>query len=333
MSRLMTSVFPIRAIVVTALTAVLVTGALPHVSGAANGTKQLQHVKGTVGYSTVANATDFKAVFGKFDLPDDDFAVTQAQSAAVIAMPDSSLVSLGENTTVKVSAFDTAAASPGSQITLNGGALRFDVKRPQGGVANYRFVTTTSAVGVRGTVGLLSFINGVTTVGCLACAADSVTVTVGTQTVTLVTGQFLTVSAAGIITTGAIATVVAGFTSAGVPVTAQAGAAAAGLPATTGTIAGMSAGTATAVGAAAVVTGTAIGVAVSQPSPSPKPSATASGNPSPQPTGAGQPGNVNLNGHPAPGAARTTQAVATPSPAPGTPAAPRATGLGARMGR
>lgn len=92
MSRLWTSDFPIRAIVVSALAAVLVTGALPHATGAANSTKQLQHVKGTVGYSTVATATDFKAVFGRFDLPDDDFAVTQAQSAAVIAMPDSSLI-------------------------------------------------------------------------------------------------------------------------------------------------------------------------------------------------------------------------------------------------
>ena len=333
MSLLWTSVFRIRAIVVTALIAVLVTGALPHASVAANGSKQLQHVKGTIGYATAPNAADFKTVFGKFDLPDDDFAVTQAQSAAVIAMPDSSLISLGENTNVKVGAFDTAAVSPGSQITLAGGALRFDVKRPQGGVANYRFVTTTSAVGVRGTVGLLSFVNGITTVGCLACAADSVTVTVGTQTVTLVTGQFLTVSAAGVITTGAITSVVAGFTSAGVPVTAQTGAVAAGVPASTGTIAGMSAGTATAVGAAAVVTGTAIGVAVSQPSPSPNPTSTASGNPtpSPGPTGSGQPGNINLNGHPVPGAARTTQAVATPSAAPA--AAPRTVPLGARLGR
>jgi hypothetical protein len=104
-------------------------------------------------------------------------------------MPDSALVSLGENTNVQVGAFDNAAAGPGSTITLTGGSLRFDIRRPQGGVANHRFVTTTSAVGVRGTVGLMSFVNGVTTVGCVACAADSVTVTVGSKTVALATGQ------------------------------------------------------------------------------------------------------------------------------------------------
>jgi hypothetical protein len=281
--------------------------AAPHQTRAA-GTKQLQHVRGTIGWQTASDGTDFKPVFGKYDLPDDNFAVTRAQSAAVLAMPDSSLVSLGENTNVQVGAFDNAAAGPGSTITLRGGSLRFDIRRPQGGVANYRFVTTTSAVGVRGTVGLMSFVNGVTTVGCVACAADSVTVTVGSQTVALATGQFITVSAAGAITTGAISAVAGTFTAAGVPVTAQTGAVAAGLPASG--IAGMSVGTATAVGAAAVVTGTAIGVAASQPSA--KPDNAGGGGTSNAGAGSGQPGNLNLNGH----AIRVPQAVVTPSPQP-----------------
>jgi hypothetical protein len=305
MSRLLTTSFAIRGAAVFALATVLVAGTLPRDTAAAGGSKQLQHVRGTIGYSTAEAATDFKTVFAKFDLPDDDFAVTRGGSAAVLAMPDSSLVSLGENTVVQVGAFDSAAASPGSQITLKNGALRFDIKRPQGGVANYRFVTTTSAVGVRGTVGLLSFVNGVTTVGCVACAADSVTVTVGTQTVALATGQILTVSAAGVITTGAITAVAGAFTAAGVPITAQTGAVAAGLPATG--IAGVSAGTATAVGAAAVVTGTAIGIAASQPSPKPESSGNASTSP-----GGGQAGNISLNN-----AAR----VAKPTPSPQPPAA------------
>ena len=148
-------------------------------------------MRGTVGYATDTDAADFKTVFGKIDLPDDDYAVTKAQSAAVLAMPDSSLISLGENTSVKVGAFDSASASPGSTIVVNGGALRFDIRRPEGGVANYKFQTPTSQVAVRGTVGLLAFVNGVTTVGCVVCAADSVAVTVGSQTLTLVTGQFL----------------------------------------------------------------------------------------------------------------------------------------------
>lgn len=293
----------VRTVLTVALTGGLVLAASPQQSGAA-GTKQLQRVRGTIGWQTAAESTDFKAVFGKFDLPDDNFAITRAQSAAVLAMPDSSLVALGENTNVQVGAFDNAAAGPGSTIVLKGGSLRFDIRRPQGGVANYRFVTTTSAVGVRGTVGLLSFINGITTVGCVACAADSVTVTVGTQTVALATGQFITVSAAGAITTGAISAVAGTFTAAGVPVTAQTGVVAAGLPASG--IAGMSAGTTAAVGAAAVVTGTAIGVAASQPSPKADSGNSSSGGNS------NQSGNLNLNGH----GIRVPQAAVTPSPQP-----------------
>lgn len=264
-----------------------------HPIGAAGG-KQLQRVRGTVGYETATSGTDFKAVFGKFELPDNYFAVTRTQSAAVVAMPDSSLISLGENTTVQVGAFDTAATGPGSTITIAGGALRFDIRRPQGGASNYRFQTSTSQIAVRGTVGLLSFANGETTVGCLVCASDSVTVTAGGQTVTLATGQFVTVSATGAITTGAIGSVVGSFTSAGVPVSTESTAVAAGLPGAGAAGAGAAAGvTTTAIITGAAVAGTAIGIAASShSSPSPQPSAT----PTTQPT-AGQPGNVNLTGH------------------------------------
>ena len=316
MPRLFSLYSAVRTVAAGALAATLVIAAVPHPTRAAGNSMQLQHVRGTIGYQAATDGTDFKPVFGKLDLPGEDFAVTRAQSAGVIAMPDSSLVSLGENTNVKVAAFENAAAGPGSTITVNGGALRFDIKRPQGGVANYRFVTTTSAVGVRGTVGLLSFVNGITTVGCLACAADSVTVTAGGQTVALATGQFITVSAAGVITTGALTTVVGTFTAAGVPVSAQTTAVAAGLPSSG--IAGVSAGTATTVGAAAAVAGTAIGVAASQPSP--KPAGNGNSSPSPTPSG-GQGGNINLNG-----AVRTTQAqaVVTPSPPEARPLPPPA---------
>jgi hypothetical protein len=313
-----------RTIASTVLTAAFVLASLPTTTRAAGEGKQLQHVRGTIGYQTADTGADFKPVFGKFDLPDDDFAATRGQSAAVLAMPDSSLISLGENTTVRASAFDNTATGPGSTITINGGALRFDIKRPQGGAANYRFVTNTSAVGVRGTVGLISFVNNVETVACLSCAADSVTITTATGQISLLTGQVATITAAGVVTTTAITTTVLGtFTAAGVPTSAQATAVAAGLPASTGTIAGMSTGTAAAVGAAAVGIGTAIGVVSSPGSPQPQSnSSNNSGNTT------GQPGNLNLND-----AARLLVRP-TPSPAPtrGLPA-PVIPGPGGRGGR
>lgn len=308
-----------RAAVAAALMAGLVLAGASGPSRAAGNSKQLQRVRGTIGYQTAQAGDDFKPVFGKFDLPDDDFAATRAKSAAVLALPDSSLVALGENTTVQAGAFNVTADGPGSTITVDGGSLRFDIKRPAGGTANYIFKTSTSQTSVRGTIGLLSFVNGVTTIGCVVCQADSVTVTTATQTVTLVSGQFVTISATGVITTGALTAVAGAFTAAGVPITPLAGPVAAGVPA--GTVLGIPTTTAVTAGAAAAVTGTAIGIAVSQPSP--KPSSTA-GNAG---SGSGQGGNLNLDAAtrvPHATAIATSQPpAARPVPAPALPSSGR----------
>ena len=97
--------------------------------------KQLSRVKGTVGYQT-GDAAPFTPVLGRFLLPDDSLAVTRERSAAVLALPDSSLVSLGENTRVQVGAFNDTAAGPGATVTVNGGTLALRHQRPQGGAAN-----------------------------------------------------------------------------------------------------------------------------------------------------------------------------------------------------
>ena len=318
--------FALRTCAVAVLAGCLLVSVLPHVTQAqaTGGSKQLQRVRGTVGYATVADAGDFKQVFAKLELPDDDYAVTRGGSAAVLAMPDSSLISLGENTSVKVGAFDSASASPGSTITVNGGALRFDIKRPVGGAANYRFLTPTSQIAVRGTVGLLAFTNSVTTVGCVVCAADSVTVTTATQTVTLVTGQFVAVSAAGAITTGALSTVTAAFSTAGVPVTSAVGPAAAGVPAT-GAGAGAAAGAVVPIAAGAAAAA-AIGIAVSQPSPAP--SATIGLSPNATPSG-----SVTLTGTTRAPAATTRPPVAAPPPPPPVAAPPGGNFPNGRYGR
>lgn len=305
MPRLLTPPFALRTGFALVLCACLVAGLVPHPTQAADPGKQLQRVRGTIGWATVADASDFKTVFGKFDLPDDDFAVTRQQSAAVLQLPDSSLVSLGQNTTVQVGAFNNAANGPGATITVSGGTLRFDIRRPEGGAANYKFVTPTSQVGVRGTVGLLAFTNGVTTVGCVVCAADSVTITTATQTITLVTGQFVTISALGAVTTGALSTVTAAFGSAGVPVTGAVGPAAAGLPAA-------AAGAVVPVAAGAAAAAAAIGIAASQSSPTPQATNTAAV------PGATPTGTVNISSK----AVAAPTAIPTPHAPPVAPAGP-----------
>ena len=229
--------------------------------------KVLTKVRGTIGYQTTPDG-EFTRVFAKFLLPDDYLAITRAKSAALLTLPDSSLVGLGENTHVQVGAFNQTEAGPGAAITVSGGTLRFDIRRPEGGAANYRFTTPTSQVAVRGTVGLLSFVGGNTTVACVVCAADSVTVTVGTQTFTLLSGQMLTVTAAGAVVTGTVSGAVLGsFASAGVSTSASVGVTAA----TAGVAAGATipalaiAGAAVAAGVTAAVIAGANPTATSTP--------------------------------------------------------------------
>ncbi len=136
---------------------------------------------------------DFKPIFGRLDLPDDAFAVTKPNGAAVLRLKDSSEIDIGENTKVQVGAFNPAESGNQNTIVLNGGALHFNIRHPQGGQSNYKFVTATSQIAVRGTEGfLIAGANG-TQVVCVSCAAGDVSVQVGQQTVSIVTNQTLTV--------------------------------------------------------------------------------------------------------------------------------------------
>lgn len=156
------------------------------------GDKQLARVKGIVGYQTSATS-DFKPIFGRLDLPDDAYAVTKPNAAAVLRLADSSEIDIGESTKVQVGAFSPAATGNQNTIVLNGGALHFNIRHPQGGQSNYHFVTATSQIAVRGTEGfLIAGANG-TQIVCVSCATGDVTVQVGQQTISVVTNQTLTV--------------------------------------------------------------------------------------------------------------------------------------------
>jgi hypothetical protein len=256
-------------------TAVLLALAAPP-SMAADDT-QLQRVKGTVQYQNPGAAPS--TVIGKLTIPTDAAALTQAKSAALLTLADSSIVALGENTDVQVGEFTRGAAGPGSTIVLRNGTLRFDVRRPAGATANYHFSTPTTQIAVRGTIGLLSVLGGNTTVACVVCAADSVSVTVGTQTFTLLTGQILTVTAAGAAAIGvATGSVLGSFSAAGVSTSASTGAAAA-----TAGVAGAGAATGATLGTAAIAAGAAgavaAGISAANPAKTdqPSPNGTAAG--------------------------------------------------------
>jgi hypothetical protein len=156
------------------------------------GDKQLARVKGIIGYQDSATSS-FKPIFGRLDLPDDAYAVTKPNGAAVLRLADSSEIDIGENTKVQVGAFNPAQSGNVNTIVLDGGALHFNIRHPQGGQSNYRFVTATSQIAVRGTEGfLVAGVNG-TQVVCVSCAAGDVSVQVGQQTISVVSNQTLTV--------------------------------------------------------------------------------------------------------------------------------------------
>jgi hypothetical protein len=156
------------------------------------GDKQLARVKGLVGYQ-VGDAGQFKAIFGRLDLPDDAYAVTKPNGQAVLRLKDSSEIDIGENTKVQVGAFNAVSSGQQNTIALNNGALHFNIRHPEGGQSNYKFVTATSQIAVRGTEGFLIAGASGTQVVCVSCAVGDVTVQVGQQTVSVVTGQTLTV--------------------------------------------------------------------------------------------------------------------------------------------
>ena len=174
-------------------------------------------------------------------LPDDAFAVTQAKSAALLTLPDSSDRRDRRRHRGASRAFQRwpgTAQGPGATITVNNGTLRFDIRRPSGGTANYRFVTPTS--GARGARNdRPAFVSSAETrrSRCLVCAADSVTVSVGTSSFAVLTGQVVTVSATGAVVSGTLTSAVtSGFSSAGVSVSTSSGLAAATAGVTTAAV-------------------------------------------------------------------------------------------------
>jgi hypothetical protein len=287
--------------------------------------KILQSRLGTV--SSQANATADKvplALKASQVLPDDAFALTEAKSSADVILPDSSDVQLGELTKVQVGAFNDPVSATPTRITIANGRVAFNVKRPPGGKSNYRFVTPTSSISVRGTVGLLdSDLAQGDTIACLECAAGDVTVTVKGTDYPLTSGQVLRVSLAGVVTivalTAAIVTIFSSagistaFTGAGAGAAAggAAGGAASGAGAGAGGAASGSAAAAAGVSSTAVVAGAAVAAAAAVAVASSNKSAA-----SPAPTSTAAPISIQSIG-------RATPPSPAVSPSPSPAAQPR----------
>lgn len=176
-----------RSAACAAFTSLLLALCAPS-SAASDGDKQLARVTGTVQYQTGSDAT-LRGVFGKIDLADEALAVTLAQSRAQVILPDSSSIDIGAQTRIRLGAFNAVDTGNPNVIVLELGALHFTIRHPAGGKANYRFQTPTSQIAVRGTDGYIVTGPTGTDFYCVDCQPGDVTVTVGTRSYALATGQ------------------------------------------------------------------------------------------------------------------------------------------------
>jgi hypothetical protein len=116
--------------------------------------KVLTNVKGAVSYERSGTPHSLVPKVKQL-LADDDTAVTQTDSLAQVTLPDSSIVTLGATTRVQLAFFNQSDIANAKFIVYQG-KTRFQVAHPQGGKANYSFVTPTTQIAVRGTEGDLS---------------------------------------------------------------------------------------------------------------------------------------------------------------------------------
>jgi len=164
-------------------------------SGAATADKELSAVRGDVTLRTAERAAP-KRLVGSQVLPDDAFAATAFKAAAELRLADSSVIQIGDNTTVQVGAFRPDSAS-GTVINLKTGALRFTIRHPEGKRSNYVFKTVTSQLAVRGTLAYLIAGPRGTQLYCVECAPGDITMTTSVDTYSIVSGQTLNIRTVG----------------------------------------------------------------------------------------------------------------------------------------
>ena len=141
----------VQRLLTAAIAATFLLVQAPHAAGAVT-VKTLVRISGDVGYQQSANSA-FIPVTGQQELPDNAYVVTRANGVADVVLPDSSVIRIAQAATIQVGAFYDPGAGT-NEIRVYNGSFRFKIQHPAGGVANYKFITPTSQIAVRGTEGL-----------------------------------------------------------------------------------------------------------------------------------------------------------------------------------
>src|SRR5579875_246398 len=151
----------VQRLLVAALAAAFVMTQAPHAAPAVT-VKTLVRISGDVGYQQSANSA-YIPITGQQEIPDNAYVVTRKGGVADLVMPDSSVIRIAQAATIQVGAFHEPGAGE-NQIVIYGGSFRFKLPHTAGGVSNYKFVSPTSQIAVRGTEGLGHVTNDVTQV-------------------------------------------------------------------------------------------------------------------------------------------------------------------------
>jgi ferric-dicitrate binding protein FerR (iron transport regulator) len=133
------------------LAAALAFASLPVATFAQTADNVLTNVHGSVAYEH-AGVSHALVPSVHHDLIDADYASTQGASQAQIALPDSSLVTLGSDTRVQMAFFNQTDIA-NAKFVVYQGKTRFNIQHPAGAKSNYVFSTPTSNIAVRGTEG------------------------------------------------------------------------------------------------------------------------------------------------------------------------------------
>jgi solute:Na+ symporter, SSS family len=176
---------PAAALVVAALLL------LPSAARAAED-KLLQNVHGDVSY-VISGTTEKLAPSATKALNDKDVAQTGNDSLGALTLPDSSRVSMGSNTRVQLAFFSQTDVAT-AQFVVYQGKTRFNIEHPKGAKADYKFVTPTATIAVRGTEGDISVDGDTLRVNVYHLTDDKLPVQVtfsNGKTVTLLGGQTL----------------------------------------------------------------------------------------------------------------------------------------------
>ena len=138
----------------------------------------LQRLSGQLDYENAAG-NESRPIAGQLAVQARGYALTRANSMAALDLPDSSVVSIGASSRVRLGHFDRERWGSSATMTIVDGAVHFAVKHPAGARANYTFITPVSQIAVRGTEGIIVTRGDETIIACVHGTKNDIYVTYG----------------------------------------------------------------------------------------------------------------------------------------------------------